>query len=192
MRPRTRAESSRCMRSVFRKSVPLRACPTRPCCLIPVLLCAWLWGFCSIRRLLSACRRRVGSLMMQFPPPDQRCAGHDSRVLGKSAAVMACRSRVNPLFRALTCAVGWPTCNDAVQRSSYRCPALPLISLNRRTLMRQNRGSAGDSPQTGGHTDGHHQEIGQPPRADRLRGCGPRMARRGLGPRRRWRGPSWP
>ena len=26
------------------------------------------WGFCSIRKRLSACRRRVGSLMMQFPP----------------------------------------------------------------------------------------------------------------------------
>ena len=29
----------------------------------------WLrWGFCSIRSWLAACRRRVGVLMMQFPP----------------------------------------------------------------------------------------------------------------------------
>ena len=26
------------------------------------------WGFCSIRSLLSACRRRVAALMVQFPP----------------------------------------------------------------------------------------------------------------------------
>ena len=26
------------------------------------------WGFCSIRSLLSACRRRVAALMLQFPP----------------------------------------------------------------------------------------------------------------------------
>ena len=44
------------------------------------------------------------------------------------------------------------TCRDAVQRSSYRCPALPLISLNRRALMRQKRGSTAASSQTGGHT----------------------------------------
>ena len=28
----------------------------------------WRWGFCSIRSLPSACRRRVAPLMMQFPP----------------------------------------------------------------------------------------------------------------------------
>jgi len=26
------------------------------------------WGFCSIRSLLAACRRRVAALMLQFPP----------------------------------------------------------------------------------------------------------------------------
>ena len=26
------------------------------------------WGFCSIRSLPSACRRRVAALMVQFPP----------------------------------------------------------------------------------------------------------------------------
>ena len=72
MRPRTRAESSRCMRSVFRKSVPLRACPTRPCCLIPVLLCAWLWGgaacaarcrcFGRLRTLCCGIRRRTDTV----------------------------------------------------------------------------------------------------------------------------------
>ena len=40
----------------------------------PVLDAAWCtsgwlrWGFCSIRSLASVCRRRVGVLMMQFPP----------------------------------------------------------------------------------------------------------------------------
>ena len=28
----------------------------------------WRWGFCSIRSLASACRRRVAALMVQFPP----------------------------------------------------------------------------------------------------------------------------
>ena len=28
----------------------------------------WRWGFCSIRGALTACRRRVAALMMQFPP----------------------------------------------------------------------------------------------------------------------------
>ena len=28
----------------------------------------WRWGFCSIRSWLSACRRRVAPLMLQFPP----------------------------------------------------------------------------------------------------------------------------
>ena len=26
------------------------------------------WGFCTIRSILSACRRRVAALMLQFPP----------------------------------------------------------------------------------------------------------------------------
>ena len=28
----------------------------------------WRWGFCSIRSLATACRRRVAPLMLQFPP----------------------------------------------------------------------------------------------------------------------------
>ena len=55
MQPRTRAESSRCARSVFRKSSPLCACPTRPCCPIPVL-CARSCGKGLCARLV------VGSL----------------------------------------------------------------------------------------------------------------------------------
>ena len=27
----------------------------------------WLWGFCTIRSLATACRRRVAALMVQFP-----------------------------------------------------------------------------------------------------------------------------
>ena len=26
------------------------------------------WGFCTIRRIATACRRRVAALMLQFPP----------------------------------------------------------------------------------------------------------------------------
>ena len=37
----------------------LSATRHRPCCRV--------WGFCSIRSWLAACRRRVRSLMMQFP-----------------------------------------------------------------------------------------------------------------------------
>ena len=33
------------------------------------------WGFCSIRSLLPACRRRVAALMLQFPPRDGRWHG---------------------------------------------------------------------------------------------------------------------
>lgn len=32
--------------------------------------CRRVWGFCTIRSWLAACRRRVRSLMMQFPPLD--------------------------------------------------------------------------------------------------------------------------
>ena len=32
------------------------------------------WGFCTIRSFLSACRRRVAALMMQFPPARRSCA----------------------------------------------------------------------------------------------------------------------
>ena len=41
------------------------------------------WGFCSIRSILSACRRRVVPLMLQFPP----FAGSEIAVRGGEVAV---------------------------------------------------------------------------------------------------------
>ena len=60
---RGRATGGRCWASFF-----------APTGTAPVLDAAWCtsgwlrWGFCSIRNWLVACRRRVGVLMMQFPP----------------------------------------------------------------------------------------------------------------------------
>ena len=33
------------------------------------------WGFCTIRRIAAACRRRVASLLVQFPPRDREESG---------------------------------------------------------------------------------------------------------------------
>ena len=33
------------------------------------------WGFCTIRRIAAACRRRVASLLVQFPPRDREGSG---------------------------------------------------------------------------------------------------------------------
>ena len=33
------------------------------------------WGFCTIRRIATACRRRVASLLTQFPPRDREESG---------------------------------------------------------------------------------------------------------------------
>ena len=33
------------------------------------------WGFCTIRRIAAACRRRVASLLTQFPPRDREGSG---------------------------------------------------------------------------------------------------------------------
>ena len=49
-------------RATRRCTLVLSATRHRPCCRV--------WGFCSIRSWLAACRRRVRSLMMQFPPSD--------------------------------------------------------------------------------------------------------------------------
>ena len=59
--------------------------PPGPCalgCRNLTLLGKW-WGFCSIRSLPSACRRRVAPLMVQFPP----FAGCEVAVRGGEVAV---------------------------------------------------------------------------------------------------------
>ena len=65
MRPRTRAESSRCVRSVFRESAPLCACPTRPCCLIPVLRARGCGEGLCVRFVVGA----LGGLVHRGDPP---------------------------------------------------------------------------------------------------------------------------
>ena len=58
-------------------------------------------GFCTIRSILPACRRRVVALWVQFPP----FAGGDVAVrgdVGTTAPGLVCRSHANPLLRALT------------------------------------------------------------------------------------------
>ncbi|ERH24480.1 hypothetical protein HMPREF1980_01835 [Actinomyces sp. oral taxon 172 str. F0311] len=49
------------------------------------------WGFCSIRSLLSACRRRVAALMLQFPP----FAGGEDAVRGGVAPTVQTTSVKN-------------------------------------------------------------------------------------------------
>ena len=53
-----------------------------------------IWGFCTIRSLSSACRRRVAALMVQFPP----FAGG---VIGRQAAPGASCSAILPFGGAL-------------------------------------------------------------------------------------------
>ena len=53
-----------------------------------------IWGFCTIRSLSSACRRRVAALMAQFPP----FAGG---VIGRQAAPGASCSAILPFGRSL-------------------------------------------------------------------------------------------
>ena len=48
-----------------------------------------VWGFCTIRSTVSACRRRVAALMVQFPP----CGGGEVAVRG---GVVAVRGGVAP------------------------------------------------------------------------------------------------
>ena len=58
-------------------------------------------GFCTIRSLPSACRRRVAPLLVQFPP----FAGGEVAIrgdVGTTAPGLVCRSHANPLLRALT------------------------------------------------------------------------------------------
>ena len=65
--------------------------PPDPCahgCRNLTLLGKW-WGFCSMRSLATACRRRVAPLMLQFPP----CGGGKVVVRG---GVVAVRGGVAP------------------------------------------------------------------------------------------------
>ena len=61
--------------------------------------CRWLWGFCSIRRWLAACRRRVRSLMMQFPPSGDGEAATRGCVVPKVQTTSE-KSAENGLLRA--------------------------------------------------------------------------------------------
>ena len=49
------------------------------------------WGFCSIRSLASACRRRVAPLLLQFPP----FAGGEDAVRGSVAPKVQTTSATN-------------------------------------------------------------------------------------------------
>ena len=75
----------------------LEACPrdpVPPTPSIPAVHFRLTWGFCTIRSLSSACRRRVAALMAQFPP----FAGG---VIGRQAAPGASCSAILPFGGAL-------------------------------------------------------------------------------------------
>ena len=75
----------------------LEACPrdpVPPTPSIPAVHFGLTWGFCTIRSLSSACRRRVAALMVQFPP----FAGG---VIGRQAAPGASCSAILPFGGAL-------------------------------------------------------------------------------------------
>ena len=66
----------------------------------------WRWGFCSIRSLTTACRRRVAPLMVQFPP-------FGGGVIGKQAAPGPARAlwpfrRASHLWRWGFCSIRSP------------------------------------------------------------------------------------
>ena len=60
-------------------------------------------GFCSIRRVLSACRRRVAPLMVQFPPFGGDVTGrqvtHGSPCSASPHSLLSVRSRLGAVWR---------------------------------------------------------------------------------------------
>ena len=64
-------------------------------------------GFCSIRRVLSACRRRVAPLMVQFPPFGGDVIGrqvtHGSPCSASPHSLLSVRSRLGAVWRPRAC-----------------------------------------------------------------------------------------
>ena len=64
-------------------------------------------GFCSIRRVLSACRRRVAPLMVQFPPFGGDVTGrhvtHGSSCSASPHSLLLVRSRFGAVWRPRAC-----------------------------------------------------------------------------------------
>ena len=73
----------------------LEACPrdpVPPTPSIPAVHFRLTWGFCTIRSLSSACRRRVAALMAQFPP----FAGSEVAVRGGDVTVRSGKAPTSP------------------------------------------------------------------------------------------------
>ena len=71
------------------RATPARSSPLRP------LRARADGGFCTIRSILSACRRRVATLMVQFPPFD----GGEAAVRGSMAPKVQTTSAKNAEIR---------------------------------------------------------------------------------------------
>ena len=93
----------------------LEACPrdpVPPTPSIPAVHFGLTWGFCTIRSLSSACRRRVAALMAQFPPSAAPAGGRSPASRASNGAIppvwwgfctirslsSACRRRVAALM----------------------------------------------------------------------------------------------
>ena len=105
-----------------------------------------IWGFCTIRSLSSACRRRVAPLMVQFPP----FAGG---VIGRQAAPGASCSAILPfggaldVGRARPCAsngaippVWWGFCTIRSLSSACRRRVAALLTQFPHPLLQQEDG----------------------------------------------------
>ena len=76
--------------------------------------------------------------------------------IGSCYGVLFAREPANPSANLRCRLADLQRCRELEE---CQCSALPLISLTRRAEA-STAGSAGASSQTGGHTDGHHQESG--------------------------------
>ena len=86
-------------------------------------------GFCTIRSILSACRRRVAPLMLQFPP----FAGSEIAVRGGEVAVRGGEAPTSPATAA-TNADNGASCPGWRGRGSLHCghnDAWPRVELAR-------------------------------------------------------------
>ncbi len=116
-------------RAILQFGSALNVGRARPCASHGAIPAVW-WGFCTIRSLPSACRRRVAPLLLQFPP----FAGSEVAVRGGVAPTGKTASATNAdngggCGRAVLRLGGsdvWPRVSLA--RSPLRCEREPAIA----------------------------------------------------------------
>ena len=106
-------------RACHRPPVPRPGTVSRPCRAFRSLRSApHLWrGFCGIRSLPSACRRRVAPLMVQFPP----FAGGEVTPRGGDAPTHTIGPTRSEQFRMQFDWVNFQSCPQTLQFQQYGC-----------------------------------------------------------------------